>query len=278
MSAQFDTEDELERSKRSASFMQSFNEAFRGPASTARLQAGLSSDAPTRRSTTDCVSRWMRPAEIPQDIAGSSAGLLDRLTQLQAELAEERKARQERAASLHNLVNTAQGLREELLEEKEPLEQAETEMALVDAQYDAVLREFEDAQEQNHVLLSKKATLEAEIRRYTVSSFSEELRLRQLRRDREWARDGPETDALKDAKVCLAEALGRLDEARLHARQANALLQREVENAEAENLALRQALEHLSTPAPSRSIVNSMWQMLTSGVSGDGRNNQLVTT
>merc|ERR1712232_916898 len=93
-----------------------------------------------------------------------------------------------------------------------------------------------------HALLSRKATQEAEIRRHAVASWAEELKRRQARKDREWARDGPETDALKDAKVHLAEMLGKLEEARWQLRKGCTSLQREVENAETENLALNQAL------------------------------------
>lgn len=281
--AEFDAEDEHERSKRSASFMQSFNEAFRGgpvqkqsltsSGFPAEAPAGLSSDSPGRRKTSPNL--WMRPA----DMSGlSQLQGLDRLTQLQAELAEERKARQERAAALNLFHNTARSLREELLEETEPLEQAEAELAIVAARSDAELRRLEELTEQHYALLSKKATLEAEIRRHTVASWTEELRLRQQRRDREWARDGPETDALKDAKVHLAETMGLLDEARLQQKSGLKTLQREVENAEAENLGLRQTLENFPTPSPSRSIVQSMWQMLTSGVNGDGGSGQVVRT
>jgi chromosome segregation ATPase len=272
--------DDDERKNKSASFFQSFNEAFRDKT---RSFSSMSYNDVISDDADDSPSRrFSAPVQgsVPVDISGSSAHLLKRVNELRDQLANHRTARKERATLLSSFDDTARCLRDQLLEEKEPLELAENTCAKADAEHHTALREIEELRESHHKMLSRKATQEAEIRRHTVNVWSEELKLRQATKDREWARDGPETDALKNAKIELAQSLGELDEARLYLRKGLAGLQREVENAEAENLALRKAAEQSPVAAQSpnsgsrtrkllqavKSPGQSMWHMLTAGV------------
>ncbi|CAK0886677.1 unnamed protein product [Prorocentrum cordatum] len=73
--------------------------------------------------------------------------------------------------------------------------------------------------------------------------------------DREWARDGPETDALKDAKLALAEVLGEVDEVRLLCRRELHALQEAVAVADGENAKLRRSEEEF---VPEKSLFSSV--------------------
>lgn len=255
--------------------MQSFNEAFKGLAvnnawtSTASKPFDAQPGAQDAAPATATAARAPAAAESLGDIAGGAAGLLDRLNQLQSELAREREARQGRAALLQKLDSQSRCLREELQEERCLLEKAEDHRTVHDARADDAERALEELQERQHGLLSRRATLEAEIRRHSVAAWTEELSRRQAAKDREWARDGPETEALKCAKVDLAETLGMLDEARMHSRKGLAKLQREVENVGAENLALQHSCANAAAAPAPFSLRQSVWQLLTSGARRD---------
>lgn len=68
-----------------------------------------------------------------------------------------------------------------------------------------------------------------------------------------WARDGPEIEALKAAKVELAELLAEADEVRLNARRESAQLAHQLEGAEAENFRLGGSMAKASVGPSARS-------------------------
>ncbi|CAK0829998.1 unnamed protein product, partial [Prorocentrum cordatum] len=83
-----------------------------------------------------------------------------------------------------------------------------------------------------------------------------------------WAREGPETEALKDAKVALAEVLADMDQAKLEAKREAAELRRCIEAAEAEKARLLQAAEEpYQAPASFRA---SVWRLLKVAARGEG--------
>eukprot|EP00747_Dinoflagellata_sp_TGD_P193276 gnl/TRDRNA2_/TRDRNA2_59231_c1_seq1.p1 gnl/TRDRNA2_/TRDRNA2_59231_c1~~gnl/TRDRNA2_/TRDRNA2_59231_c1_seq1.p1 ORF type:complete len:388 (+),score=94.59 gnl/TRDRNA2_/TRDRNA2_59231_c1_seq1:78-1166(+) len=184
--------------------------------------------------------------------AASVPGLWEQARTLQAELAKEQEHRQGRIASLRSLDAAVQGLRSELMEERRECAKAEAERKSAEGQLDSAENVLEDLQERHYALLGRKAAQEAELRRFSLAAAvrdhadREELRVRS-RRD-SWARDGQELEALKEAKVALAEVLGCLDEARLQSRRELAALQQEVEAAQEENIRLRQGYDNYVAP------------------------------
>mmetsp|Transcript_3200 Transcript_3200/g.3507 ORF Transcript_3200/g.3507 Transcript_3200/m.3507 type:complete len:266 (-) Transcript_3200:10-807(-) len=239
--------------RRRSSFMQSFQDAFK-----------VVSDWKPRTSL-DCDGKAIGSGHVPAEplrlsAKGGASALLDRVQELHKEIDMQRKTRLQRAAQLNALDDTAKHLRVELSEERSLLEQADDDRARANEQEDAAVRELEELQERHYALLSRKAKQEAELRRYSMAAWAEELAAREARRDREWARDGPETDALKDSKLALAEALQQLEEARHQSRKELAQLQQQLEQAQAENA---QLLENATTAAPPKSFRRSVWEMLT---------------
>lgn len=173
---------------------------------------------------------------------GSAVSLLDHVSQLQMELARQRSARQERAALLHRLDRSSRTLRNELLEGQCLLEGAEFFRTGVKQRHDDVKHQLVESRERRLALSSRKAVLGAEIHRHKVAAWDEERDCTEEQREREWAREGPETDALRDAKIVLAEALSSLDEVRLEHQREVAALQFKTAAAHAENARLQEAL------------------------------------
>ncbi len=68
-------------------------------------------------------------------------------------------------------------------------------------------RDFEELQNAHRALRSRRVTVEADLRRHALAVAAVERAAREASREGAWARDGPETEALKDAKVQLAEVL-----------------------------------------------------------------------
>jgi len=92
-----------------------------------------------------------------------------------------------------------------------------------------------------------------------VAAAAAERAAREASREGAWARDGPETEALKTAKVALAEILGGMDEVRLQERHEAAELQREIEAAQAERAVLQRLAEQ---PPPAKSFGASFWRLV----------------
>jgi len=171
--------------------------------------------------------------------------------------------RRGRVAALSTLDEALRALRAELIDEKRLHGIAEDCRLVADARCERVEQALEELQEAHHAGLSAKANQEADLRRHVVAAAAAERAAKDAAsRDgaAAWARDGPETDALKDAKVTLAEVLSQQDEARLQARREAALIQRDVEAAQAERAELRAAAERIA--APRQSFRASVWRLL----------------
>jgi len=96
----------------------------------------------------------------------------------------------------------------------------------------------------------------AELRRHCLALASADRADQEHAKDspRMWARRGPETDALCEAKVELANVQSQLDEARLQMRRELFEVQQEVEALETDNARLLQEGAG-STPSLHRSII-----------------------
>merc|ERR1719436_136257 len=101
--------------------------------------------------------------------------------------------------------------------------------------------------------------LEAEAQRHALDAATAKQAERDWAQEpegREWARDGPETTALLDAKLALAEAMTLVDEVRLKCRRDLQALEASVAAADAANQPLRKTQEKYE--APNNSIFKSV--------------------
>mmetsp|Transcript_38756 Transcript_38756/g.60318 ORF Transcript_38756/g.60318 Transcript_38756/m.60318 type:complete len:277 (+) Transcript_38756:99-929(+) len=190
----------------------------------------------------------LRPFEAndkPINRKGNAANLLERTSILQESLARCRHSRQERALSLQKLDSTLRKLRDEALEERCLLDKAESESVAINASHETARHKLEELQDAQCTILSRKATLEAEICQCRIAEERERATC-------------PETEALKDAKVALAEALSDLDEAKFESKKTCAALQQEVDALRMEQARL---LEANAQPV-TRSFGQSMWHLL----------------
>lgn len=161
----------------------------------------------------------------------SSEDLIDQAAQIQKELKQMRESNGVRAADLRDVADRIEALGHEVMAEQELLSRSSDERADADAESDEAWRGFEELQEHHHNLLSRKVKLEAELRRAHIDADLAARAAKQARNEGDWAREGPETEALMEAKLCLAQLLTELDEARLQERRELFALQKQIEEA-----------------------------------------------
>lgn len=179
-------------------------------------------------------SAYARASEV-----GGAAALLEKAQKLRVDIAKEQEIRRIRAAELGGLDGALRGLREKLVAERSLMVDAEGERLIAHRRSDAAENELEELQERHHSLLGRRAQLEAELRRHQIAAALAEHAAQKATRDGAWARDGPEMEALKDAKIELAEVLTLVDEARLQSRRELAEMMRNLEDAQAESVNLQ---------------------------------------
>lgn len=196
----------------------------------------------------------------------SNANPLQEAQQLQEEISHERNMRQGRVVAFAALDEGIRGLRAELVEERGFLKQIEDSRLVALEQLDQAERALENLQEEHHALLSRKTTQVTDLRRHTVAAAMAENADKQLSRAGGWARTGPETEALKDAKVALAEILAELDEVRLQSRREAAQLQKEIETTQAESMQLQQrTMDNYVAPKSFRASVRRLFKIAGGG-------------
>jgi len=215
----------------------------------------------------DAVTSSSVPTTVPAQTPASSSttppeSLLEQFQELQAESAKEREQHRGRASALASLDEAIRHLRAEVVEEARLLELDEAERDLADTKETQTESVLEALQKEHYAARSRKAAQEADLRRFEVAAAAEQHAAREASRAGAWARDGPETEALKDAKIALAEALGQLDEVRLRGRREIAELQQVIEVAQAENARLIQQVSDRKLEE-HKSITKSMWKMLS---------------
>jgi len=200
-------------------------------------------------------------------VAGT-ASLWEEVQRLQDCLHNEREMRKGRVAALGTLNEALRGLRSELTQERRLVDCADSDRLVANGHYDASERSFEELQEEHSTVRFRKGEQEAELRKHLVAEMAAEKAAREAMRDGAWAREGPETDALKFAKLECAEVLAAMDEVRLQERRRAAALQREIDAAQVEGAQLRALLD--SSVAP-KSFGASIWQLVTDARGGNSR-------
>jgi len=234
-------------------------------ASGSDARAGIVLGAATAAAAHD-AEPWGAPQAQPGPPAAGARSLWEEVQQLQAELAKEREMRRGRVAALSALDEAQRNLRAEILEERQLLEGAEGRRLAANGRSDTSEQALEEIQEEHHSLLSRRASQEADLRRQAVALAAAEKAAREAIREGAWAREGPETEALKEAKVLLAEVLGTLDEVRLQGRREAAALQQEIDSARAEAELLRRTVDTVTVPKSFRA---SIWRLVTVARGGD---------
>ncbi|CAJ1385141.1 unnamed protein product [Effrenium voratum] len=171
-------------------------------------------------------------------------GIEDVARDLQAQLEEEQAKRAGRAEALRALKAALLRLPRETAEEQSLADAAAGTCAASTARCGAAGRALQALKEHHQQLKEQhEAQLEEREQLGAAEAAARAAVERQAQLatapSREWARDGPETDALKASKVELAELLAEVDEARLHRRKELKALQQAVEATEVENQWLR---------------------------------------
>lgn len=158
-------------------------------------------------------------------------------SELQVILEKAREAHPVRHADIVWFSEEVDRIAAELNEEESLIKRAERERSSANVSLEDAWREIEDLQEKHHALLSRRASLEAEIRR---ESLAASLAARADKQARQEGMD-PETEALKDSKVLLAEVLTLIDEARLQSRKELSDLQQQIAQSQTEHAQLTKA-------------------------------------
>merc|ERR1711972_432971 len=144
------------------------------------------------------------------------------------QLDREGRLHEARHEEIMRLTEEVRILSQQVDEERELLARAEEERADLDEREDEGARRFDDLQEKHQTALSRKASLEAELRQEKIAADLANRAANKALKEGAWAREGPETQALLNAKMTLAEALGDVDEARLLSRRELAKIQKEI--------------------------------------------------
>eukprot|EP00811_Abedinium_folium_P006554 NODE_16040_length_1015_cov_5.922297.p1 GENE.NODE_16040_length_1015_cov_5.922297~~NODE_16040_length_1015_cov_5.922297.p1 ORF type:complete len:290 (-),score=97.24 NODE_16040_length_1015_cov_5.922297:62-931(-) len=217
--------------------------------------------AEAERTAETYLAQSARRRLSSRELAKGSAGPLAQVQQVQAELDQEREERHGRVLVLQTLDEAVRSLREEVTEERRLLVCAEDDRVELEARTEESERRLQELQADHHQLLGKRAQQDVELRRFAIAAAVAEREAKQAAQcgPDAWARDGPETEALKQAKMRLAEVLTFLDEARLESKKEFDVLQRDVE---AEATVLRQR-QRDSTLATQSSVASTFLRMLT---------------
>ncbi|CAE7929219.1 TATDN1 [Symbiodinium sp. KB8] len=192
---------------------------------------------PCQGRTADEVAAFM--SSLPD-----GAGMESVAEELQEQLQAEQARRQGRCEALRALRVALLKLPSEAVQEKSFADEAAGARAEAAARVSAAKRALEALKENHHQLQEKlEAQLDQRGQLEAAAAAAQSAVERQAQlaasASREWARDGPETDALKASKIELAELLGEVDEARLHRRRELKALQQALEALERENEWLR---------------------------------------
>mmetsp|Transcript_74590 Transcript_74590/g.207300 ORF Transcript_74590/g.207300 Transcript_74590/m.207300 type:complete len:436 (+) Transcript_74590:71-1378(+) len=203
-------------------------------------------------------------------LTAGQEGMWEESQRLQAELASEREKRRGRSAALDALDSAARSLRLEIAEERQQCAAAEAEKvraAETLVRNEHALRQVQETHDALHGLHLHQ---EAEIRKLVARAAAEAAATARAHREceeegpRAWARPGCETDALKEAKLELAQVLTLLDEARLERRRELKALQSDLEVLEVENLSLRRGPDYYE--APNNSFRSSLSRLFAVAV------------
>ncbi|CAE8648967.1 unnamed protein product [Polarella glacialis] len=199
---------------------------------------------PSTPSKNDCWPFLANDSPVSMtgfDLSPGSPGLDEAVEELKARLEEEQERRRGRTEALRAMAVSLKQLPNEILEDRRRCDVAAGSRAAAAARAAAAGRSWQTLKDNHRALLERQEAQVDERQQLVAAATASSAaysRFKQLA-GREWARDGPETDALKDSKLMLAELCLQADEARLALRKELKVLQKEVESLEAETSRLR---------------------------------------
>eukprot|EP00435_Cladocopium_sp_Y103_P068305 s1179_g31.t1 len=195
-----------------------------------------------------------------------TSDLWDEVSSVQAELQQHHEMRRGRSAALNSQDEKLRSLRNELMTNRLQVQEALEKRHSAAARLEAAERGLESLQDAHRELKQTRQEHDVELRKLHVAA-SQALQAERARaqevQNGSWARDGPEVDALKAAKVELAELLAEADEVRLRSRRESSQLAHQLEGAQAEHARLggkMTAQEEVRTASPGRP--RTVWRRL----------------
>ncbi|CAK9005371.1 unnamed protein product [Durusdinium trenchii] len=180
-------------------------------------------------------------SEGQEDVSPESSDLWEEVSAAQAELQCHHELRKGRKAALVAQDEQLRQLRSEVVALRGQIQEAVERRDATRARAEAAERGLEVLQEAQHELQKLRNEHAAELRQLQVAAqqaLQSERAWRARAAEGSWAREGPEIEALKAAKVELAELLAEADEVRLASKQASAQLTHQLEGAQAEHARL----------------------------------------
>ncbi|CAE7444765.1 unnamed protein product [Symbiodinium natans] len=213
---------------------------------------------PDSSSPTACYFETS-PAELAAVTLGTYVpttcitDLWQEVSRLQQDLQLHEELRKGRSSALTSQDEALRKLRAELMESRCSVQEALEGRQRAAGRLQGSERGFEALQDAHRNLQQLRAEAESELRQLKAAAAqalqveaealapgaASQISTRFLAPGAaSWARDGPEIEALKAAKVELAELLAESDEVRLRSRRESAQLAHQLEGAEAENLRL----------------------------------------
>lgn len=253
--------------------------AFGGPFAEGlpmpRERSSSSSSAP--QSSWGQVKHIQDERRMQLDANNSATpALMEEVQRLRERLAEERERRRGRVAAIDALDEAASGHRKISAEERQAIAGAEEKRSKASLRSYGAERALAQLQEAHHAHLSRKAQNEAEMQQHSLAAskhaaaLSKDEQLREEEGERAWARAGPEMEALKNAKLEVAEALGLLDHARLERRKELNKFQQEIEALATDNSRLKLAADGYVAPGGSfRQSVRRLFRVAAGGDDSD---------
>ncbi|CAE7748124.1 hypothetical protein AK812_SmicGene4473 [Symbiodinium microadriaticum] len=183
------------------------------------------------------------------------ADLWQEVNRLQQDLQLHEELRKGRSGALSSQDEALRKLRSELMDSRCAVQEVLEERQRAAGRLQGAERSFEALQEAHRALSRLRSAAESELRQLRAAQAEAEAPARSaaLSGSWAWARDGPEIEALKAAKVELAELLAEADEVRLNARRESAQLAHQLEGAEAENFRLGGSMAKASVGPSARS-------------------------
>jgi len=235
------------------------------PATTAGPPAHLRSldEEAAPEMSVDAFLEAEKPqlAQRPHKPPDIRPGMWEECEQMQQRLNEEREMRRGRALALNVLDEALRGMRAELQEEKRLLAEAEDERLARCSKLDSIERMTEELQEEHDRLQNQKVATQSKLRRLGDDAAAKARAERQASREGAWARDGPEMEALKIAKMELAELWSAGDEAKLRAKKEQAELTRELAAARVENEELKRRKDQQQKPKGLRGALGRLMKV-----------------
>jgi len=224
----------------------------------------------------------VRVTELAPDVdstapsgTGESSSLWEEAQRLQDSLLAQRERRRQLTAQRQASESALGPLRAALIKERLAHRDATSKREAAEERRQSADTALELVQVKHHRISSLKALQDAEARRLTLAIGLTERAMREWEEEascqqgREWARDGPETDALKAAKLTLAELHLSIDEKRFKNRSELLALHDTLQTLESENRALRGRLGFGGVASFGASLMQLMRVARGGGSAGD---------